>query len=251
MNSKMRFLVSLIVELALVACIMSVVISIQSFKVDVAAVDDNTTEEDVERDIVEQHLYTLSEINESLIGKKIAVVGFMCDNVADEVSAAWLCDDPFRDKDYVEGELRIDTGSVITYTPMPIEVIGRLVEDTNVDGDALGVKLSEATIYIFDGNIRKYKRISDILNSGVIEHLVLTIDDIEQGNFDDESRDRISNDAEVCCGMGEEGLELVINRILEYDGNTDDAEAVAENAKKMMLDAIYETGEFEYDESEE
>lgn len=229
--------------LIIAAAVFLISVSRYEVKETVAKADDTT--EEPTRDIIDQHIYELDEINESLLGKKIALVGFMCNEVGTDTSAAWLYDKPFMSKDEVVGELRIDTGNIIAYTPYPIEVIGRVVADTQIDGDALTIKIAEAEIYHYGGGAEKYKRIGDIIEAGVIEHIVLANEEILSGEYDEESKTQLRTDLETCNELGEDKFVTLLTSMIEYDCDDASDSIAYENVQALLLEAIYETGDSE------
>ncbi len=248
MSSKVKKVLAVLIAIQALVIISFIVfeISVSQYRVMPAVESNSDTVEEPERDIIDQNLYNVDEITEDLLGHKVAVVGFMCNEVGTTTSAAWIHREPFREKDTVVGELRIDTGGIIQYTPLPVEIIGRVVKDEQADGDALPVKIDEAEIYIYGGSDPEYKRIKDILEADLIAHIVVAIDEIESNGVANIDREQLEADYKVCATLAEESLRDVVSEILEYTG-TDEQDRLdfANTLKIELAQAIYKTEDSE------
>ena len=237
-----KLLITLIVIGSLVLCL-DVYIAIDLTKYNIKADETVDDSEVIDRITPDLHIYELNEIDESMIGKELHVIGFMCNETGEDTSAAWICEKPFKSKNDVSAELRIDTGNIIEYSPQAIVVKGTLMNDEYVDGDARSYKLGNAEIYLYDGPDKKYKRINQLVQNEVISSIVKFIDAVENDTVYNSDIETLEQKLTIVNSLGESKFVALIEYLLDYEDK--DITEVVESGMKGLVDAIYEeeTGE--------
>lgn len=166
---------------------------------------DSSSDEDWQREESEVTIYSVSDLNDELIGEKINVVGFMC-NPRTDVEGTWICDKPFTSIYDVENEVKVFNDTAIKYTTYSVIIFGKLEKDDS------GYVLNNASIYVYGGNDAKYKNINEMIDSDVIDSLM---DAFRAGYVDDNTKERLESAVKICDSLGENEIGQVIRTLIE------------------------------------
>lgn len=171
------------------------------------------------RESTELPVYEYNGVSEQNVGEKVLVLGFMCNEVGVDTGVAWLSGNTFASKEEVAGELRIESSSLIEYTPMAVAVSGEVVNIAEKDGDEQSVGIKVTEIYIYSGEVEKYNSFNEIFHSGVFDAFMNVF---VAGEVNDDNSVEFESALEKCCELGEEELEALGNRMKTSSENMEE-----------------------------
>jgi hypothetical protein len=216
-NSKDRQKLELVIS-STVCAVMVLLMVLLAISIDKYEIQEVKVNEPV-RESTELPVYEYNGISEQNIGEKVLVLGFMCNEVGIDTGVAWLSGNAFVSKEEVAGELRIESSSLIEYTPMAVAVSGEVVKITEKDGDEQSVGIKVTEIYIYSGEIEKYNRLNEIFNSGVFDAFMSVF---VAGEVNTDNSTEFELALEKCCELGEEELEALGNKMKSSDASMEE-----------------------------
>ena len=175
--------------------------------------------------------YRVGDVTEELVGESVMVIGYMCNEIGEDVSVAWLTDKPFRSKEDVQYEVRIESSSLINYTPMVVAVYGKIEEipASNRDGDELACKINASDIYIYSGEIEEYAKFNTIISEGIFDAFMTVF---AAGELNEDNKSEFESALELCELLEETEL-LTIGNGMMADGC--DMEELYNQFRSQML----------------
>lgn len=203
--------VCLVVLLAIAVIGTAMFIDISRYKIEATASEESETPKNEAVDT-----YRVGEITSELEGKSVVVLGYMCNEIGEDVGVAWLTDKPFRSKDDVQYEVRVETDILVSYTPMAIAVYGTIEEIplNNRDGNELPYRIKASDIYIYSGDIEEYATFNVIISDGIFDAFMTVF---AAGEINDDNREKFESALEMCEVIGETEL-VTIGNGMKADG---------------------------------